>query len=131
MGIKDRKKASDIFRETRSPFARKVEFEEAFPQIDTIIVEVEEEGEGVFAEINKQIYRKNDLGEFIDCSNSICYNGGFSIGQIIRQMVSEERTDLETSKICQGFEGSPKGRNRYRSCLNRFKIGVHINYIKQ
>lgn len=38
--IKDRKKASDIFRETNYVFAEKGTFKEAFPEIVDITIEV-------------------------------------------------------------------------------------------
>lgn len=46
-------------------------------------------------------------------------------------MVSKKQTDLETVAICQGYEGSPKGKRRYRSCINSFKVKVHITYKAQ
>ena len=40
----ERKKASDLFRETTLLFAEKVSFDEAFPEIEDVTVEVEEKG---------------------------------------------------------------------------------------
>jgi len=37
---------------------------------------------------------------------------------------------LETLKLCQGYEGSPKGKKYYKKCLNQFKIKVSIKYKK-
>lgn len=122
-----RQKASDVFQESNFVFAGKVSFAEAFPQIEDVTVEVEESGEGVTWK-GKQQYGKESLNEYINCSNPLCYNGGFSVSRILREMIHNKQTEIETSAICQGNEGSPKGRRIYRKCLNHFKIKVSMKY---
>jgi hypothetical protein len=126
----DRQKAQDVFNETDFLFGKKVGFAEAFPMIEEIKIEVKEEGEGVYEGNEVSIYSSKSIlpGEYINCRNSLCYNGGFRIGSIIRAMVRERKTDLETSEICQGYEGSPKGKKRYGKCFNMFDVKVHIKY---
>ena len=123
----ERQKASDVFRDANFVFAKKVSFAEAFPEIADVRVEVEF---GHAMDGNpKRVYTKSYLGEYIDCDNGLCYNGGFSIGEVIRSMVSEKTTDRDGSAICRGYEGSPKGRRKYRDCLNFFRYKVHIDYV--
>lgn len=83
MTTNKRDKASDVFKSTNYVFSSKVSFSDAFPQIKNVRVEVEEDGEGVYELSKKRIYSKEDMGEFINCSNLRCYNGGFRIGSII------------------------------------------------
>lgn len=128
----ERQKASGVFRESNFVFAKKVSFDEAFPEIEDLTVEVEESGHGISDWNRKSTYRKKYFpGEYIDCSNPLCYNGGFSIGSILSEMIRNKQTELETSKLCQGNEGSPKGRRIYRKCINFFKIKVSIKYKKE
>jgi hypothetical protein len=131
--MQSRMKARDVFRTTDYPFAQKVSFEEAFPQITALSVEVDEDGNGVVKSTymsTKQHYDKESCQKFVDCSNRLCYNGGVDIGSIIRKMVRDHTTDHEVTKFCQGYEGSPKGRKRYRPCTNGFDIKVKITYKK-
>ena len=128
MSINNREKASDVFNSTNYMFASKVSFSEAFPQIKNIRVEVEEDGEGIYELSRKRIYSKENMGEFINCSNPQCYNGGFRIGDIIRNIVENKSGEHETDRYCQGYEGSPKGKKRYGSCFNKFNIKVQITY---
>ena len=122
-------KASDVFNNTDFVFAKKSPFEEVFPEIENLKVEVIESGEGVSEWSRKHVYLKEHFpGEYINCSNSLCYNGGFSVGSFLRDMVRNKQTDLDGSKLCQGNEGSPKGRRIYRKCLNSFKIHIEIKY---
>ena len=127
MGRNDRKKASDVFRDTNYVFSRKVSFKEAFPEIASLSIVVEEDGHGV-REWNRVRHYGMNVGEFVDCSNSLCYNGGFSIGEILREMVRKKETHKEETAICKGYEGSPKGRRKYRNCINSFDITVDITY---
>jgi hypothetical protein len=130
MRQRDRRyKASDVFRESQFLFGDKVRFEEAYPEIEDVTIEVERSGEGV-NELNRNArYTKQTLpGQYIDCTNPLCYNGGFSIGSVLRQMVMEKKTQSETTSRCQGYEGSPKGRRRYRDCTNFFSVRVHLSY---
>lgn len=129
MSRRRRMKASDVFREAQFLFARKVPFKEAFPKIKKLEIRAEESGYGVYGEFNTRYYNiDNPPGEFIDCSNPVCYNGGFSIGEILREMVRHKKTHHEGMKLCQGYEGSPKGRRRYRSCINHWKVTVDLEY---
>lgn len=128
MSIEDRDKASDIFAKTKYVFSTKAPFEEVFPTIEDIEIQVTETGTGVSGE-SVRIYKgAKEIREYINCSNSLCYNGGISLGDIIRKTVRENTTEFEDSKICQGYEGSPKGKRKYRSCINFFKIKAKIIY---
>ena len=128
--IDERMKASDVFRESNFVFGRKVPFSEAFPEIADLRVEVEM---GVKRHGNPQrVYTLRNLpGEYIDCNESLCYNGGFSIGEILRDMVSAGETERKENRICKGYHGSPKGRRKYKDCLNFFQIQVQIQYKDQ
>ncbi len=126
--MEQRKKAQDIFNETNFVFAKKTTFEKAFPQIKNIDVEVEETGNGTYNSSRTSHYSKTYISEYVNCSNPMCYNGGFSLGSIIREMVYKKETEREGSTICQGNEGSPKGRRIYRKCLNHFSYKIQIEY---
>jgi len=125
-----RQKASDVFRETEFVYSSKTDsFDKAFPEIEDVKIEVTESGEGTTQLNCEHIYRKQTFpGEYINCHNPLCYNGGFSIGEIIRNMTESKQAELVIHKICQGYEGSPKGRRRYGRCQNSFDIKVTIEY---
>lgn len=127
--MRPRKKASEVFAESSSAFAKRASFQEAFPELEEARVEVEESGDGVYGENRRSVYSSRTfLGEYVNCSNPLCYNGGVSIGGIIRSMLAQKQTQLETTSLCQGNEGSPKGRRIYRKCLNTFRIRVSLTF---
>lgn len=132
MPARKRQKASDVFAATEFVFSQKTSsFSKAFPEIEDLVVEIVETGNGVLGHgLNRSIYgRSNFPGEFVNCSNPSCYNGGIRIGQLVRNMGYDRTEKWEDSFVlCQGYEGSPKGRRRYRSCLNRFSVKIEITY---
>ena len=68
------------------------------------------------------------MREYFDCSNTACYSGGVSLGEIVREMVAETSTEKSVSKRCQGYEGSPKGHRKYRDCMHSFTVNVILKY---
>ena len=140
-----RKKASDIPRGTNSLFSNKVPFTEAFAEIENIFIEVKEfessmrkpekddEWERAMGSYSSypriHRYSKNHLpAEKINCSNALCFKGGFSIGSIVRNMIGQKETFKESKEHCQGYEGSPKGKRKYRDCSHQFEYKITIKY---
>lgn len=123
-----RLKASDIFRNSMPVFGSKVPFAEAFPDITDIRIEVSESSLGGGRQHHAVCTRDHLPGEYVDCSNPLCYRGGVSIGSILREMVRTRHMTAEVTRLCQSNEGSPKGRRIYRKCLHSFKIKVTLTY---
>lgn len=128
--VDKRQKASDIFQQTTYLMGEKTTFEKAFPNIKDIGVTVEESSDG-FSEGVKRYFSKDSASEFIDCRNPLCYNGGFSLGSLIRHMEDSHMTELSTVEYCQGYEGSPKGRKKYGLCGHSFEVKIQIKYKKE
>jgi hypothetical protein len=124
-------KATDVFNERHTLLGKTSKFEEAFPGVAEIKVIVDEDGEGVWRygrNTGKRSYTSRSVGEYVDCSNPRCYNGGFNIGQQIRFMMDEKKTRTSLTFHCQGYEGSPKGRKKSGPCFNFFKVDIEVSY---
>ncbi len=124
----DRKKAMDIFNESNPVFAKKTTFEGAFPSIEDVKILVKESGNGVYGGALSYTLSKSTASEYVNCSNPLCYRGGFSIGSMLREAIMHNQTHIEKSGICQGNEASPKGKRIYRKCLNFFTVVIDITY---
>lgn len=134
MSRRERQKASDVFREKDYLLGKTTSFGEAFPMIEDLRVVVTEYGDDVRGIMGDYGERKHYFsidhppGEYVDCSNEICYNGGVRVGQYLRQMVRQGETEGEFSDFCQGDEGSPKGQNKYGPCDHRFETEIELTY---
>ena len=130
MTIKERPKASELFSKGKTGglvFGKPCSFDEAFPMIEDLTVKVTQTGQGTYGDDVIRLTKAN-FGEFVDCHNPLCYGGGFRVGQVIRQMVEEKKTEHKKRGCCSGWESSPGGRRRYRTCINRFYVEVRIKY---
>lgn len=129
MSREDREKLTDRIAKTDYVFRRKVDsFEEAYPTIAKLHVEVTESQIGHGSSQCTRTFTERDFQHAVNCSNPPCYGGGVEIGWIIHDMVRDKKTDHEELKRCQGYEGSPKGRRRIRNCFHSFRIKAHIEY---
>ncbi len=129
MGTSHREKPTDRISEGHFPFSNRVDsFEEAYPTVSSLSVEVTESEVGSAETLRIWRFTERDFRHAVDCSNSLCYGGGVAIGWIIDDMARNTQGDREETKLCQGYEGSPKGSIRYRRCLHSFHIKAHLRY---
>ncbi len=145
MARESRKKPPDTSPETNDLFSNKVSFNEAISETEDIFIEAKEfesslrkpeydieweKAMGSYSSYPRvHRYSKNHLpGENINCSNALCFNGGFSIASIVKTMISKKETFKEGKEHCKGYEGSPKGKRKYRDCTHQFEYKVTIKY---
>ena len=129
MARENREKLTDVINITNYVFSRKVDsFTEAYPTIAKLRVEVTESDLGVDKPKYTRTFTEGNFSHAVNCHNSLCYRGGVELGWIIHDMVRNKQTDLEETKLCQGYEGSPKGKSRYGSCLHMFHIKALVEY---
>lgn len=124
MTIRRRQKTFEVFAGHRPVHATPGTFEQVFPQIETVLVRVR----GTYQGFSERFYDRHTLGEYIDCTNPLCWNGGFRVGDVLRQMVLSGETHHEDSAFCQGHEASPKGRRKYGECGEFFRFTIDISY---
>jgi hypothetical protein len=122
------KKLSDVINDTNFVFKQKVNtFSEAYPTVNKLRVEVYE-SEGLSGEKLNATMSETSFSHSVNCSNPVCYGGGVEVGNIIHEMVRKKLMEHEETKDCRGYEGSPKGKKKYRSCLQTFRIKAHLEY---
>jgi hypothetical protein len=127
-------KASDVFAATDWFLGPPVAFAKAFPRIATLRVRTKASGYyappsiGHMRDDGWRTFTESTSGEYIDCRNPVCYNGGFRLGEQLRFMEQAGETHKEWTVGCQGYEGSPKGRKQYRPCDEYWQVVVDVSY---
>jgi hypothetical protein len=125
----ERKKAGDLLNERTPILTRKSTFAATLPNIEDIDVQIAEHGVGVANEPYLRIFSKINVVETVNCSNPDCYNGGFSLGSLIHEMVDKKATTLEKRETCQGYQGGGViDLHAHKKCLNTFDIKITIKY---
>ena len=104
-----REKLTDRINKSEYVFSRKVDsFEEAYPTITSLRVEVTEEEIGLSSASRTWTFTEKNFIHAVNCSNSMCYGGGVEIGWMIHDMARNKQTDHEEIKRCEGYEGSQR-----------------------
>jgi hypothetical protein len=132
--MKRHMKLSDVEAQTNYFIPRvQTTFEKAYPNVESIRVEVRPTGEG-FEPFRGQkewleVYSKDSFQPILNCRNQRCYGGGLQLDYLVRWSVVEARkTEFETTMFCAGHEGSPKGRRNDGPCDTMFKVKVNVVY---
>ena len=126
--LREREKAQSIWARSEHAFSKKTTFEKAFPSIESFRAEITETGDDVLSGDEPSIYSVDSVSEYIDCSNVLCYGGGFRLGQVLREMIPSDAAEDAGSARCIGHKGSPKGRRDYGPCINHFNYKITIKY---
>lgn len=101
------------------------EFEKQLSNVE-IKIEVTEVEDGMWEKNPKSrgVFSRENLPEYMNCSNPICYAGGISIGGIVRDNLKTNKEEIIVRKKCPGYKGSKKGRKNYGNCAHTFIITV-------
>lgn len=113
-----RKTLVDLYREAGSGLVPRVPFAQAYPEIESISVEI---NNAVLEEVSPKV----------PCGHPKCYGGGLHLDEIIRAIVEKRKTVEEVVRHCVGYESSPKGRRIYGPCSRRFQVQISIRYTER
>ena len=72
-----------------------------------------------------RLRHKDTIREFVVCHNPLCQGGGFSLGDVIRELVHSRQEDFIGTNFCIGQEEIVGGT---QSCRTRFEITAHLRF---
>jgi len=96
--------------------------------VDRIHVSVWEKGKDA-SPFELRIHHKDAVREHVDCNNPLCFNGGFSLGEVLREMVGSRQEEFIGTSFCTGQEGDPEEEGPHPSCATRFEIQAELRFI--
>lgn len=111
-----------------SQLGRSGTFGEAFPDIATMKLTVRIKPEGPLDGRPETLSFTYDQppNEFIACERNGCDGKGWNIGDVLRDMVSRQQTNVKASGVCRGKV--QMGRNSSRYCLCHFEGDLELTY---
>lgn len=121
-----KKKMSDIMAKSNYVFVSKISFSERFPQIESIIITVENQELGGWA--NPRNFGVMDIGEYIDCIRDGCYEGGINVANKISQMVNDQQEEKSFADCCRGNIGSHVKKSEKKLCSAPYRVTIKIVY---
>jgi hypothetical protein len=107
-------------------FGQPTTFSKAFPTVADfkITVWIRKGGREDGRPLRQPFTIDNPPGEFIRCPKSDCVNGGWCIGDILREMVSKNETYRKTGGTCTGKQRM--NRSATRDCLTDFEADIEL-----
>ncbi len=75
-----------------------------------------------------RIVHKEAVREHVDCNSPECFNGGFSLGEVLRDMIRSRQEEFIGTSFCTGQEGDPEDLGPHPSCSTRFELQLTLRY---
>jgi len=117
---------SDLYNKHTPIMGEKVGFEDAYPTIASLQLEVIEDEGGIGKKYPADTFSERQFSAVVNCHNNSCYGGGVDIGRLLHKLADGKRTVIDESLPCSGYEGTKTRRDR--SCCNRFSVKGTITY---
>jgi len=111
----------------RAPRKNLVAIDGTLDALERIHVSVLEKGKDANP-FELKILHKDAVREHVDCGNPDCYNGGISLGDLLRDMVSGRRDEFIGTSFCTGQEGDPDEPGPHPSCGTRFEVHATLRF---
>jgi hypothetical protein len=112
----------------RAPTKNLVALDGTLDLIEKLDIRVIEKGRSASLYEIRMIH-KDAVRERIDCSNPLCEGGGFTLGEVLRDMVRNRQADFIGTNFCTGQEKPhPEVPEPLRSCRNRFEVEATLRF---
>ena len=114
---------------TRLDGGQKVPFDRKFPTVASVTIRVTEIGSN---SIEERVFKKGDVGTYIDCIQPLCDGGGFPIDKLLSEMVQKGERSREEMATCVGQErvpgrGKRLGRVKGR-CPRIYRVRIDLKF---
>lgn len=120
-----KKKASDYYNNSAPFLGRKVSFAQAYPNIEKLVVEVNEyvdfwkKNDGFYP--YTKVLTEKSFSEYVNCHSSSCDGGGFNINNILHEIVENSETAAKDTVNCIGHIKSQR-------CTHTFEYSIKVTY---
>ena len=111
----------------RPPRKNLIALDGTLETLDKIRISVREKGQNA-EPFELRIIHKDSVREHVDCNNPLCFNGGFSLGDVLRDMVKGRQEDFIGTSFCTGQKGVPEEEGPHPSCSTRYEIEASLRY---
>jgi hypothetical protein len=111
----------------RPPRRNRVAIDGTLDGLEKIRIYVREKGANA-EPFELRIIHKDAVREYVDCNNPHCFNGGFSLGDVLREIVTGRQEDFIGTSFCTGQVGDPEEPGPHLSCDTRFEVEASIRF---
>jgi hypothetical protein len=111
----------------RPPERNRVLLDGTLDPVERLSVEISEIGRNAepFA---WRMTSREAVRERIPCNNPDCFDGGFSLGDLLRELVKNRQRDYMGACFCTGREGDPELQGPHPSCATRYNVEIALSF---
>ena len=120
-------KKPPLSKRFRPPDRNRILIDGTLDRLISISVVVEEKGRNASPYVLRWNYR-DGLREHIACANPDCFDGGFSLGDLLRELVRNHQEDFIGTNFCTGRIGDPELAAERPSCDTRYDVTISLRY---
>jgi len=114
-------------KQFRPPDRNRIRIDGTLDALDGIDVQISEKGKDA-SPYRIQWHQKEMIREVISCGNRICFDGGFSLGDLLRELVLNRQDNFIGTNFCRGREGDPELGGPRPSCATRYDVEVKLSF---
>ncbi len=96
-------------------------------RVDQLRVAIQEKGRSADP-MELRITRVDAVRERIRCHNPLCEGGGFSLGDLLRDLIAGRQTDFIGTSFCTGREQLHPEVEEFRSCRTRYDVHAQLSF---
>jgi hypothetical protein len=111
----------------RPPSRNRVLIDGTLDHVQRIHVAIEEKGRNA-SPYPIQWGQKDSIRELIPCHNPLCFDGGFSLGDLLRELVNNKQEEFIGTSFCTGREGDPEESKDRPSCATRYDVEILLRF---
>ncbi len=75
-----------------------------------------------------RIQHRDAIREYVECNHPDCFNGGFSLGNLLREMLLSRQEDYVGTSFCTGQLGDPEDSGPHPSCPTRYDLEISLRF---
>ncbi len=75
-----------------------------------------------------RIQHRDAVREYVECNNPNCFNGGFSLGNLLREMLLGRQEEFIGTSFCTGQLGTPEEPGPHPSCPTRYDVEIRLHF---
>lgn len=114
-------------RRIGKPSRNLIQIDGTLETVDRLQIAISEKGRNA-SPYDLRWGQKDAVREQIPCHNPLCFDGGFSLGDLLRELARGRQGEFIGTCFCTGREGDPELPGPRPSCGTRYDVDIRLNF---
>jgi len=109
------------------PSKETIRIDGTLDRVESIRLSILEKGKNADP-MERRILRVDAVRERVRCHNPLCQGGGFSLGDLLRDLVGSRQEEFVGTSFCAGQEQRHPEVEEFRSCRTRYEVQATLRF---